>query len=277
MEGSTAQINAKDVMTLRARTGLGMMDCKKALAESGGNLEAAEEALRKKLKGKMESRTDRAAGEGAVAIAVSDDGRAASIVEFITETDFTAKNESFHEATNKLAKIALAQNAGAVDVNDEMKAIIDDVRITTGENASYARGHKLEGGGDTMFGSYIHHDGKTAVLIQAEGNISEDILRDVCMHITAAVPRPLGVSADDIPADVVEKERKFALEQAMESGKNQEIAEMMVEGKMRKFYEGVALLEQPFVKDPDKTIKELLPSGSTIVAFLRWTVGETAS
>jgi len=277
MEGSTVQINAKDVMTLRARTGLGMMDCKKALAESGGDVEAAEEALRKKLKGKMEARTDRAAGEGAIAIEISDDGRAASIVEFITETDFTAKNEEFIESTKKLAGLVLKGNAGDAALSDEMKAIVDDVRITTGENASYARGHKLEGGGDTMFGSYIHHDGKTGVLIQAEGNVNEDTLRDICMHITAAHPRPLGVSADDIPADVVEKEKKFALETAMESGKPKEIAEKMVEGKMRKFFEGVALLEQPFVKDPDKKIKELLPAGASIVAFLRWTVGETSA
>lgn len=271
------QVNAKDVMTLRARTGLGMMDCKKALAESGGNLEAAEEALRKKLKGKMEGRTERAAGEGAISISISDDGRCGSIVEFITETDFTAKNETFHAAAKKLAKLVLGENAGDVSATDAMKSIVDDVRITTGENAQYARGHKLEGGGDTMFGSYIHHDGKTGVLIQAEGNVNQDTLRDICMHITAAVPRPLGVSADDIPADIIEKERKFALESAMESGKNQEIAEMMVEGKMRKFFEGVALLEQPFVKDPDKTIKELLPKGSSVVGFLRWTVGETSA
>ena len=277
MEGSTTQVNAKDVMTLRARTGLGMMDCKKALAESGGDLEAAEATLRKKLKGKMEGRTDRAAGEGAVAIAISEDGRAGAIVEFITETDFTAKNDAFIESTNKLANLVLGANAGDVSVTDEMKAIIDDVRITTGENASYARGHKLEGTGETMFGSYLHHDGKTGVLIQAEGNVNEDTLRDICMHITAAHPRPLGVSADDIPADVVEKEKKFALESAMESGKPKEIAEKMVEGKMRKFFEGVALLEQPFVKDPDKKIKDLLPAGASIVAFLRWTVGETSA
>ena len=277
MEGSTAQINAKDVMTLRARTGLGMMDCKKALGESGGNLEAAEEALRKKLKGKMEARTDRAAGEGAIAIEISEDGRAASIVEFATETDFTAKNENFIEATKKLAKLVLSENAGDVAVSDAMKTLIDDVRITTGENAQYARGHKLEGGGDTMFGSYIHHDGKTGVLVQATGSITSDVLRNIGMHVTAADPRPLGVSPDSIPADVVEKERKFALEVAMESGKPQEIAEMMVEGKMRKFYEGVALLEQPYVIDPDKKVKDLLPADASIVAFLRWSVGETSA
>ena len=277
MEESTMQINAKDVMTLRARTGLGMMDCKKALAESNGDLDTAEETLRKTLKGKMEGRTERAAGEGAIAISISDDGRSGAIVEFATETDFTARNEGFIEASKKLAGLVLAENAGGVSVTDEMKAIVDDVRITTGENAQYSRGHKLEGGGDTVFGSYIHHDGKTGVLIQAEGNVNTDILRDICMHITAAHPRPLGVSADDIPADVVAKEKKFALEQAMESGKPQEIAEMMVEGKMRKFFEGVALLEQPFVKDPDKKIKDLLPDGSSVVAFLRWTVGETSA
>jgi len=274
---STAQISAKDVMTLRARTGLGMMDCKKALAESGGDLDAAEESLRKQLKGKMEGRTERPAGEGAIAVAISDDGRAATIVEFSTETDFTAKNENFINATKKLAQAALKSNAGEVSANDEMQAVIDDIRITTGENASLARCHKLEGGGDTMFGSYIHHDGKTGVLIQAEGNVSESTLRDICMHITAVMPRPLGVSADDIPSDIVEKENKFALEQAMESGKPQEIAEKMVEGKMRKFYESVALLEQPFVKDPDKKISDLLPKGAAIVGFHRWTVGEQSA
>jgi len=268
-----ADISAKDVMALRAKTGLGMMDCKKALAETGGDIEAAEESLRKKLKGKMEARTDRAAGEGKIAIAVSDDGRNAAIVELRAETDFTAKNEQFHKLADQIAGLALKDNAGDVSEDDEMKKLIEEIRIKTGENISYARGHKLEGGSNTMFGTYVHHDGKTGVLLQGEGNVSEGVLRDVCMHITAVVPRPLGVSQNDIPSDVVEKERKFALEQAKESGKPDEIAEKMVEGKMRKFYESVALLEQPFVKDPDQTIKQLLPDGGDLVAFLRWQVG----
>jgi len=268
-----AEISAKDVMALRAKTGLGMMDCKKALAEAEGDVEAAEDLLRKKLKGKMETRTERAAGEGCIAIAVSDDGRNATIAELRAETDFTARNEEFVQMANQVAQAALSESAGDVSASDEIAKLVDDIRIKTGENISYARGHKLEGDSNTMFGSYIHHDRKTGVLIHGEGDVSEEMLRDICMHVAAVVPRPLGVSPDDIPADKVERERQFALEQAMESGKPQEIAEKMVEGKMRKYYESVALLEQPFVRDTDKKIRDLLPEKASIEAFLRWQVG----
>ncbi len=269
-----AEISAKDVMALRNRTGLGMMDCKKALKEAGGDVDAAEDDLRKKLKGKMDARTERAAGEGCIAIVVSDDERAAAIVEFRAETDFTARNENFLNAAGEIAKLALELPSGEItEPSEAMTAIIDNVRITTGENASFARGHKLAGEGTGAFGMYLHHDGKTGVLVQGSGDVSTDTLRDIAMHCAAVTPRPLGVNKDSIPADKVEKERKFALEQAMESGKPQEIAEMMVEGKMRKFYEEVALVEQPFIKDPDKRIKDLLKGGD-IVAFERWTLGE---
>ncbi|MEN0019492.1 MAG: translation elongation factor Ts [Planctomycetota bacterium] len=263
------QINAKDVMALRNRTGLGMMDCKKALMEADGNPERAEELLRKKLKGKMETRSDRAAGEGRIGIAVSDAG--ATIVELSAETDFTAKNETFVEATDKSAASLLAAGAGKLEPNDEVTALIDNLRITTGENISFARGEKLEGG---SFASYIHFDGKTGVLLQFEGDISGEASNDICLHIAAADPAPLGVSPDEIPADVVEKERKFRLEQAVESGKPQEIAEKMVEGGMRKFYAEVALLEQPFVKDGKTPIKQLVGTAK-VIAFRKWRVGET--
>lgn len=271
-----AEINAKDVMALRASTGLGMMDCKQALEATNGDRAAAEEWLRKKLKGKMETRTARAAGEGRIAIAVSADGRNASIVELRAETDFTAKNDMFVKTADDCAKAVLAANAGDVAPSDAITKTVENVRITTGENISYARGHKLAGGGQTMYGKYIHHDGKTGVLVQAEGSVSEDTLRQICMHIAAAVPRPQGVRAEDVPAHVVEKERKFRIDQAMESGKPQEIAEKMVEGGMRKFFEEIALLEQPFVVDPTKKIKDIVGKGATIVAFLRWQVGEQA-
>ena len=124
------------------------------------------------------------------------------------------------------------------------------------------------------FGQYVHHDGKIGVLVQGTGSISDETLRDICMHVTAAVPHPKGVSAKDIPADVVEKERRFRIEQAMESGKPKEIAEKMVEGGMRKFFEEIALLEQPFIKDPTKKIKDLLGAKAGVVAFFRWQVGE---
>jgi elongation factor Ts len=270
------EIDAKTVMKLRNETGLSMMECKKALQETNGDVDAAIDHLRKKLKGKMDARTDRAAGEGRVAIAIDASGRSASIVEVRAETDFTAKNENFVKAVQKIAELALKGAAGAQSPSAEMTKIIDEIRISTGENASIARIHKLEGTGSTMFGQYVHHDGKKAALLQAEGSVSQDLARNVCMHIVSAVPVPQGVSAKDIPSHVVEKERKFRIEQAMESGKPQEIAEKMVEGGMRKFFEELALLEQPYVMDPAKKIKDLLAKDATLTAFLRWQVGESA-
>lgn len=267
-----AAINAKDVMSLRNKTGLAMMACKKALIEADGDPVKAEDNLRKTLKGKMDTKTDRAAGEGRIEVARSDDGSAASIVELRAETDFTAKNEKFIEATKQIAQLALAMPAGAGQPTDEMTAIIDDLRITTGENISLGRVEKFEG--SAVYGQYVHHDGKTGVLIQAEGEVGDEVLRQVAMHVTAAHPRPLGVTSDDIPTDMVEKERKFRIEQAVESGKPQEIAEKMVEGGMRKFFAEVALLEQAFVMDPSKTIKELIGSGGNLKEFRRWEVGE---
>ncbi|MEM1072147.1 MAG: translation elongation factor Ts [Planctomycetota bacterium] len=268
-----AEISAKDVMALRQKTGLSMMECKKALVETGGDHEAAEDYLRKKMKGKMDTRTDRVAGEGRVAVAVNDTG--ASIVEIRAETDFTAKNDQFIAATDKVAQMTLDAPEGPVEPSDAMKSGIDEIRISTGENASIARLRKVAKQDGDVFGTYVHHDGKTGVLIHANGDAGEDVLRQICMHVTAAVPRPMGVTPDEIPEAIVEKERKFRIEQAVESGKPQEIAEKMVEGGMRKFFSEVALLEQDFVMDPSKKIKDLL-GGASIKAFYRWQVGEEA-
>ena len=269
-----AQISAKEVMALRQKTGLSMMECKKALTETGGDPVAAEESLRKKMKGKMDTRTDRAAGEGLILVKV--DGNAGVIVELRAETDFTAKNENFAAAAGTIAEMAMKAGSGDVEPTDEMKAVMDDVRISTGENASIARVAKLEGGEGTTFGTYVHHDGKTGVLLQLSGGVPDEVAKDICMHITAALPRPEGVSRDDIPAEVIEKERKLAMEQAVEEGKNEEIAAKIVEGKVNKLYKDLALLEQPFVKDDKQQVKNLLPSGGDVVAFRRWAVGETA-
>ncbi len=270
------EINPKDVMALRNKTGLPMMDCKAALADAKGDPAAAEELLRKKLKGKMDSRTDRAAGEGRIAIAIAKDGKSAAIVEVRAESDFTAKNDKFGVSINKVAELALAGAAGSSGPTPAMIAAVDEVRISTGENCSVARVLKFEGGSDSVFGAYIHHDGKTGALVHGKGSVTADLLRDIGMHIVAAVPRPQGVSASEIPAAVVDKERKFRVEQAMESGKPKEIAEKMVEGQMRKFFEEIALLEQPYIKDPSKKVKEVLGDGGTVIAFARWQVGEQA-
>ena len=266
-----AEISAKDVMKLRNETGLPMMACKKALGEANGDFESAKDILRKSLKGKMESKSGRPAGEGRVEIAIASNGSAAAIVEIRAETDFTAKNDKFIEAARQVAKMAL--ETGANTPTDDMKAIVDEVRIATGENCSIARVAVVNGGGDATFGSYLHHDGKTGVLIEAMSVSDTDVLRKIGMHITAAFPVPLGVTPDDIPAEMVEKERKFRIDTAVESGKPQEIAEMMVEGGMKKFYAEVALLEQDFVVQPGTKVKDLLGEG-TITAFHRWQVGE---
>ena len=271
------EISAKDVMNLRNRTGLPMMDCKAALVEAKGNVDAAEEILRKKLKGKMDKRTDRAAGEGRIAIAINDASGVASIVELRAESDFTAKNENFVKGAQQVAELAISGPSGDVPATAEITKVVDNLRISPGETCSYARGHKVTGErGTTAYGKYVHHDGKTGVLIQATGSISDETLRQLCMHVTAAVPRPAGITAKDVPAEIVEKERRFRLEQAMESGKPKEIAEKMVEGGMRKFFEEIALMEQPFVMDVTKKVKDIVGGKGEIVAFYRWQVGEQA-
>jgi elongation factor Ts len=240
-------------------------------------VDKAEEILRKKLKGKMEKRTDRAAGEGRIGVSIDIDAGTASMVELRCESDFTAKSEKFVLGTQKAAELVReSSHAGQITAMPMgVVPIIDDLRASTGENCSFARGHKVTGEtGTTAFGSYVHHDGKTGVLIQAEGSINDETLRQLCMHITAAVPRPQGISANDIPAAVVEKERRFRIEQAMESGKPQQIAEKMVEGGMRKFFEEIALLEQPFIRDETKKVKDIVGPKATIIAFFRWAVGE---
>lgn len=265
-----AEISASDVMKLRNRTGLSMMECKKALAEAGGDFDKAEDILRKAMKGKMDTKTDRPAGAGRVALATGPAGGA--IVEVRAETDFTAMNEKFVQAVQKIADLALAHPAGDVAAFPEAQKIIDELRISTGENCSYARGRKFAGG---ACGGYVHHDGKTGALVQSEGG-SPELLKQIGMHIVAAVPVPKGLSAADIPADIVEKERKFRVSQAVDSGKPQEIAEKMVEGGMRKFYEEVALLEQPYIMDPTKKVKDVI-GGAKLKAFARYAVGETVA
>lgn len=270
------EISAKEVMSLRNKTGLSMMECKKALVEAGGDQQAAEDLLKKKLGKKMEGRTDRAAGEGRVVVAIGADGRSAVIVEVRAETDFTAKNEKFGAAAEKIAELAMGANAGDVAATDEMNAQIEDLKITTGENISIARIHKLEGGGDSMFGRYVHHDGKTGVLLHATGSVSEDTARDICMHIAASPVRPMGVGRDDIPASAIERELRLMREKMEEEGKNAEMIEKIVEGKKNALFSELALLEQPFVKDESLKIKDLLKDGGSISAFFRWQVGEEA-
>ncbi len=270
METTEMSFTAKDVMALRRKTGLGMMDCKKALAECSGDMAAAEEWLRQNLKGKMAQRTERATGEGLIAVTI--EGSKASIVEVRTETDFTARNEAFVNTVNDLARLALDQPPGAIEPTEAMTRQIDDLRITTKENVNFARGENLEGGG---FGRYVHHDGKRAALVQIAGTADEELLTGLCQHIVAHVPPPLGVSEADVPAETIEEVRAKAKQEAAETGKPPEITQKIAEGKVRKYLQQHTLLDQKYVKDPSgKTaIKSLLPDGVAIKRFVRYTVG----
>jgi elongation factor Ts len=257
---------AKDVMALREKTGLPMMDCKRAMEEAGGDAAQAEEILRAARKGKMDTRTERTTGEGRIGIAI--DGPSAAIVEVRTESDFTARNESFVRMVDEVTSEALKMPAGTIAPNDAITKKIDDLRITTGENVNFARGEKLEGG---HFGKYVHHDGKRGVLLQIDGTADDDLLKGLCQHIV--FHDPLGISEDDVPAEQLEQIRTEAISEAKESGKNDEIAEKIATGKVRKYLEEKTLLHQKYVLDESKTIKEIVPDGVTVRKFVRYTLG----
>jgi elongation factor Ts len=261
-----SNFSAKDVMTLRQRTGLGMMDCKEALAATGGDMKAAEEWLRAKMKGKMDTRTERVTGEGRIGIAIA--GSKAAIVEIRTETDFTAKNESFGKMVQDVVKAALSLPAGPVKPSAEMTKRIDDVRITTGENVNFSRGERLDGG---SFGSYLHHDGKRAVVVQVDGSADAEVLKGICQHIL--FHDPMGISEQDVPAEKLETIRRDAVQEAKESGKPEQIAQKIAEGKVRKYLEERTLMSQKYVLDETKSVKEIVPKGVTIKRFVRYTLG----
>lgn len=263
-------ITAKDVKALRDATGLGMSDCKNALEEANGDMDKAAEIVRTKFGAKMAGRTDRESSEGKIAVAGS--GTKAAIVQINTETDFTANNEAFGQMAQAIADAALTQEPGDVNVTEAMEAAMQEVRLTTGENVQFGAG-KVFGGDNHRVGTYVHFTGKVGVMVDIEGEATDELLKDLCMHISAIHPAPLGVTEDEIPADVIEAEKKHAMQEAIDSGKPEEIAEKMVVGKMRKFMDSVVLTRQPFVKDDKVQIQSLLPKGTTIKSFVKLNVG----
>lgn len=257
---------AKDVMALRKKTGLGMMDCKNALTETNGDPAAAEEWIREHLKGKMEKRTERSTAEGRIGVKI--EGDQAVIVEVQTETDFTARNEAFLEMIRNVTDEAFTMPVGPVSANDAITKWIDDIRISTGENANFSRGDKIQGG---HFGSYLHHDGKRAAIVQIEGDANDDLLKGICQHIV--FHGPASISEDDLPAENIEAVKKEAIQEAKDAGKPEQIAEKIAEGKVRKYLEQNALLHQKYVHDETQAIKDILPGGVTITRFIRYTLG----
>ncbi len=264
-----AEITASMVKTLRQETGLGMMDCKKALQESGGDFDAARDILRKKGLATAEKKAARPTSEGLIGIATTETGGAASaaMVEVRCETDFCARNEEFRSMVQSLADRALQLEAGQIEPTDEMNQHLQDTLAKIGENMSFARGIKIRA---RRVGAYVHHDGKVGVVVGAEGEISDRTLSDLCMHVAFA--DPVGITTEDVPAELVEKERAIASEQAAETGKPPQIVEKIVTGKVNKLLAENALLEQPFVRDDKKKVKEIV-GDAKIVSFARFAVG----
>ncbi len=265
-----AEITAALVKELRDETGLGMMDCKKALEECDGDIQAAKDSLRSKGLATAEKKAGRATKEGLVAIKVNEDKTQAAMVEIQCETDFCARNEEFQKMVAQMADLAFQGDDGKVDPTETMTQVLQDTLAKIGENMSYARGQKISA---TKIGTYLHHNGKVGVIVGVDKELDDELLSDVCMHI--AFSDPMGITPDDIPADLIEKEKQFATQEAVDSGKPQEIAEKIVEGKMRKFLEERALMEQLIAREDKygkKKVKDVL-DGANVTAFARFAVG----
>ncbi len=272
-------ITAAQVKELRERTGSGMMECKKALVEAGGDMEAAVELLRKSGAAKADKKAGRVASEGLIMIEVSDDGKQAVMVEVNSETDFVAKKEEFQNFATAVAKRILSDNPadvaalvampltdGGESIEDARKGMV----ATIGENISVRRFINVNATEGTL--SHYLHGGRIGVLVELKGG-SDDLARDIAMHIAAI--RPVCVSEDQVSQDLLDKERDIFVAQAQESGKPAEIIEKMIEGRMRKYLGEITLVGQPFVKDPDQTVGKLLKAaGASVVRFERLELGE---
>ncbi|MDA0802820.1 MAG: translation elongation factor Ts [Planctomycetota bacterium] len=268
MSDTTVKIDPKAVMILRQKTGLGMGACKDALVEANGNAAEAEKILRERMKDKMDARSERAAGEGCVVVAVN--GGKMTVLDVRSETDFTARNDEFRAMAADLATMALAQAAGAVSMTPEMTTRLDDVRLKTGENVQFGKGVRSDA---PAFAKYVHHDHRLAAVIAYEGELPDDVGVGICQHIAAHVPTPVAVDADGVCKDEVARVRAAAQAEAGASGKPAQIAEKIAEGKMRKYFEEVTLLGQAYVRDDKVRVSSLLPKGTKILGFWRYVVG----
>jgi elongation factor Ts len=269
-------VTAAMVKELRERTGAGMMECKKALVETGGDLDAAIEALRKSGLAQADKKASRIAAEGKITMAVADGGKEAVMVEVNCETDFVAKDGNFIAFAEAVAANAL--NEAPADVDALMATSIDGASVEEarqalvskiGENIKVRRFVRESTEG--TLGAYIH-GGKIGVMVSISGG-DEELARDLAMHVAALNPE--FISADDVPADVMAHEKSILVAQAQDSGKPAEIIEKMVSGRLRKHLAGITLLGQPFVKDGDITVAKLLEQKSASVnGFDRLVVGE---
>ncbi len=266
-----AAISASLVKELRERTGLGMMECKKALAEADGSIDLAIENLRKASGLKAEKKAGRTAAEGVVAVKVADDNSYAVVVEVNSETDFAARDAGFLAFADKVVGAAFAAKNEdvaalmAAGLEDERQALVQKI----GENIGVRRIAVVEGG---VIGAYVHSNSRIAVLAKLEGG-SEEVAKDVAMHVAAVNPRV--VNPEDMPEEEVAKEKEIIKAQPDMEGKPENIVEKMMVGRINKFLKENSLTEQAFVKDPEVTVGQLVKkAGATIASFVRMEVGE---
>ncbi|KGX93145.1 elongation factor Ts [Pontibacillus halophilus JSM 076056 = DSM 19796] len=273
-------VTAKMVKELREKTGAGMMDCKKALTETDGDMDKAIDWLREKGISKAQKKADRIAAEGLTHIAT--EGNKAVILEVNSETDFVAKNEEFKNLLNELGQHLVKQTPATVEealeqplhgegqtLNDYITAAIAKI----GEKLSLRRFEIVEKTDNDAFGAYLHMGGRIGVLSLLEGTTEEAVAKDIAMHAAAVSPRY--VNRDEVPEEEVNQEREVLKKEALAEGKPENIVEKMVEGRLNKFFEGIVLTEQAFVKDPDQKVKKYVgDNGASIKSFIRYEVGE---
>ena len=273
-------VTASQVKDLREKTGAGMMDCKKVLTETDGDMEKAIELLRERGIAKAAKKSGRVAAEGLVEAYISEDGKVGAIVEVNAETDFVAKNEEFKEFVLSVAKQVVLKNPKDLDdllaqesIDEAAKTVKDvltDKIAKIGENMNIRRYARFESEG--LIEKYIHGDGKIAVLVNMKGGNNE-VAKDVCMQIAAARPEYLNEAS--VPEDRLEKEKEILKVQTMNEGKPEAIAEKIVQGRIRKFFEEVCLVDQVFVKDPNKKVSDILKENNAeVTEFARFEKGE---
>ena len=274
------EIKAQQVKALREKTGAGMMDCKKALVETNGDEEKAIDLLREKGILKAAKKSDRIAAEGLVDIYISDDKKVGAIIEVNSETDFVARNEEFRTFVKDLVKQvadenpadveALLNSESAVESGKLIKDVLTEKIATIGENLSIRRFERFETEG--VLGQYIHMGGTIGVLVDTDC-ASEEVGEDICMQITAE--KPEFIDEKDVPEDRVNKEKEVLKAQVVNEGKPEAIAEKIVNGRIGKFFGEICLLDQPFVKNPDIKVREMLAQNKvTVNRFVRFEKGE---
>jgi elongation factor Ts len=266
-------MSAALVKELRERTGLGLLECKKALAASGGDIEMAIEELRKSSGMKAAKKAGRTAADGVVATRIADDCSYGVVVEVNSETDFVARDENFLGFVEKVVDAAFTgkQTDTAALMSGELESNREALVQKIGENIGVRRIELMDADSGVV-GSYVHSNNRIAVLVNLKGG-DQDLARDVAMHVAAANPQV--VSPADMPEETVAKEKEIYVAQAQDSGKPPEIVEKMVGGRVKKFLAENSLLEQPFVKDPEQTVGKLVAAaGAEVVSFVRFEVGE---